>query len=166
MKCVMCPRTIFMTRKNIWIDDKLFEKLTGKVKKHDEKDLNNFWNWLEKDYNYSPKEVSENGFYFSVVSRCLVLHGFGEPFLDKKLIQRLEICTANVCRSALGILGDIISSSLHIFLKSQSALQIQWLLPSLMSRLMLTSRLRLCNKFFTIGWRSSRARTFQLCWNL
>ena len=92
MKCVMCPRTMFMTRKNIWIDDKLFEKLTGKVKKHDEKDLNNFWNWLEKDYHYSPNEVSENGFYFSVVSRCLVLHGFGEPFLDKKLIERLEIC--------------------------------------------------------------------------
>ena len=92
MKCVMCPRTMFMTRKNIWIDDKLFEKLTGKVKKHDEKDLNNFWNWLEKDYHYSPNEVSENGFYFSVVSRCLVLHGFGEPFLDKKLIERLQIC--------------------------------------------------------------------------
>ena len=98
MKCVMCPRTMFMTRKNIWIDDKLFEKLTGKVKKHDEKDLNNFWNWLEKDYHYSPNEVSENGFYFSVVSRCLVLHGFGEPFLDKKLIQRLGICKGKIYR--------------------------------------------------------------------
>ena len=92
MKCVMCPRTMFMTRKNVWIDDNLFEKLTSNVKKHNEKDLNNFWNWLEKDYNYDPKDVSENGFYFSVVSRCLVLHGFGEPFLDKKLIERLQIC--------------------------------------------------------------------------
>jgi radical SAM protein with 4Fe4S-binding SPASM domain len=92
MKCVMCPRTMFMTRKNVWIDDNLFEKMTGKVRKHDEKSLNNFWKWLEKDYHYSPKEASENGFYFSVVSRCLVLHGFGEPFLDKKLISKLEIC--------------------------------------------------------------------------
>ena len=32
MKCVMCPRTMFMTRKNIWIDDKFFEKLTEKSK--------------------------------------------------------------------------------------------------------------------------------------
>ena len=31
-------------------------------------------------------------FNHSVVSRCLVLHGFGEPFLDKKLIERLQIC--------------------------------------------------------------------------
>ncbi len=92
MKCVMCPRTMYMTRKNIWIDDNLFEKLTNKVRMHDEKDLNEFWNWLEKDYHYNPNEVSENGFYFSIVSRCLVLHGFGEPFLDKKLIERLEIC--------------------------------------------------------------------------
>ena len=92
MKCVMCPRTMFMTRKNIWIEDELFEKLTDKVTKHNDKDLDKFWNWLENDYHYSPKDISENGFYFSVVSRCLVLHGFGEPFLEKKLIQRLETC--------------------------------------------------------------------------
>ena len=92
MKCVMCPRTMFMTRKNIWINDDLFENLTDKVTKHNDKDLEKFWSWLENDYHYSPKEVSENGFYFSIVSRCLVLHGFGEPFLDKKLIQRLETC--------------------------------------------------------------------------
>ena len=31
----------------------LFEKLTSKVKKHNEKELNNFWSWLEKDYHYN-----------------------------------------------------------------------------------------------------------------
>ena len=92
MKCVMCPRTMFMTRKNIWINDDLFDKITDKVRVHDDKSLNNFWSWLEKDYIYDPKEVSENGFYFSIISKSLVLHGFGEPFLDKKLIERLEIC--------------------------------------------------------------------------
>ena len=30
-KCVMCPRTMFMTRKNIWINDNLFEQITDKV---------------------------------------------------------------------------------------------------------------------------------------
>ena len=39
-----------------------------------------------------PVGLVENGFYFSVVSRCLILHGFGEPFLDKYLIKRLESC--------------------------------------------------------------------------
>ena len=92
MKCVMCPRTMFMTRKNVWINDELFENLTDKVRKHNEKDLDKFWHWLENDYHQSPKDVSENGFYFSVVSRCLILHGFGEPFLDKYLIKRLKLC--------------------------------------------------------------------------
>ena len=89
----MCPRTQFMTRKNIWIDDKLFEKIISNVKTHDQKSLEYFWYWVENDYDQKVNEVSENGFYFSVISRHLVLHGFGEPFLDKKLIQRIELCT-------------------------------------------------------------------------
>ena len=93
MTCVMCPRTIYMKRKNIWIDDNLFEKLINNIKPYEQKELDNFWHWLEKKYNYSSKEVSENGFYFSVVSRCLILHGYGEPFLDKKLIERISLCT-------------------------------------------------------------------------
>ena len=42
MKCVMCPRTMFMTRKNIWIDDKLFENLITDIKIHDQKILKTF----------------------------------------------------------------------------------------------------------------------------
>lgn len=92
MKCVMCPRTIYMTRKNIWIDDKIFEEVLDNIKPYEKKDLDNFWSWLENNYNYNHKEVSENGFYFSVISRCLILHGYGEPFLDKYLIKRIKAC--------------------------------------------------------------------------
>ena len=92
MKRVFCARTIYMERKNIWINDDLFENLLDKVSVHDQEKLSDFWSWLEKDENLNPKENSENGFYFSVVSRCLILHGYGEPFLDKFLIKRLEAC--------------------------------------------------------------------------
>jgi len=92
MKCVFCARTIYMKRKNIWIDDNLFEKMLDNVYVHKNDNLNDFWEWVEKDAKFDPKEVSENGFYFSVVSRCLILHGYGEPFLDKYLIKRLEAC--------------------------------------------------------------------------
>ena len=92
MTCVMCPRTIYMTRKNIWIDDNLFESMLDNIKIHKKEKLDKFWNWLEKDAKFNPREVSENGFYFSVVSRCLILHGYGEPFLDKFLIPRLKAC--------------------------------------------------------------------------
>ncbi len=92
MKCVFCARTIYMKRKNIWIDDKLFEDLLDKVSNHKNENLKDFWSWLENDAKFNPSEVSENGFYFSVVSRCLILHGYGEPFLDKYLIKRLKAC--------------------------------------------------------------------------
>ena len=92
MKCVFCARTIYMERKNIWINDELFEKMLDHVVVHDNKKLNDFWRWLKNDANFDPNEVSENGFYFSVVSKCLILHGYGEPFLDKFLIKRLTAC--------------------------------------------------------------------------
>lgn len=92
MKCVMCPRTLYMTRKNIWIDDDMFEKLTDNVRKHTDDSLEKFKSWVKNDFKYDPDEISENGFYFSIVSKSLVLHGFGEPFLDKNLIKRLETC--------------------------------------------------------------------------
>ena len=72
----------------------LFEKLTDNIQKYSDKDLNNFFDWVESDYKQSMTEMSENGFYFSIVSNHLVLHGFGEPFLDKNLIKRIETCTA------------------------------------------------------------------------
>ena len=92
MKCVMCARTIYMKRKNIWINDELFEKMLNKIEPYKKNNLEKFWNWLENEKKFTVNEVSENGFYFSVVSRCLILHGFGEPFLDKYLIKRIKLC--------------------------------------------------------------------------
>ncbi len=92
MKCIMCPRTIYMERKNIWINDELFEQMLDSVKLHEDKELEDFWRWLKDEANFDHKEVSENGFYFNIVSRCLILHGYGEPFLDKYLIKRLKAC--------------------------------------------------------------------------
>ena len=81
-----------MERKNIWINDDLFESMLDKVKVHKNEEIDEFWSWLKKNTDLNPDEKSENGFYFSVVSRCLILHGYGEPFLDKFLIKRLEAC--------------------------------------------------------------------------
>jgi radical SAM protein with 4Fe4S-binding SPASM domain len=92
MTCVMCPRTIFMKRKNVWIEDKIFEKILSSIKPYEKKEIEDFWSWLENSTSFNHKEISENGFYFSIVSRCLILHGYGEPFLDKFLIKRVKLC--------------------------------------------------------------------------
>ena len=35
MKCLMCPITIYMQRKNIWIEDEMFKSLVDKIKLSD-----------------------------------------------------------------------------------------------------------------------------------
>ena len=76
-------------KKNIWIDDNMFSKLLDNVKVHNEKKLKNF-EWLSSDYHYDPKEVSENGFYFSVVAKHLVLHGLENHFWTKNWLKELN----------------------------------------------------------------------------
>ena len=67
MKCVMCPRTMYMTRKNIWIDDSLFEKLLGNVKTHNKENLDIFWKWAKDEYNQNMTQqayyIQRDGFH-------------------------------------------------------------------------------------------------------
>ena len=65
MKCVM-PRTMFMTRKNIWINDNLFDRMTSEVKTHNQKSLDEFWNWLGKTINITQKRYQKMDFIFQL----------------------------------------------------------------------------------------------------
>ncbi len=92
MTCVMCPRTTLMTRKNIWIDDGLFETVIDQITPWAATDLEAFWAFARDQFNVHFDRPDENAFYFHVVSRCLILHGYGEPLLDKRIVQRVEAC--------------------------------------------------------------------------
>lgn len=93
MTCVMCPRTTLMTRKNIWIDDSMFERVVDQIKPWATADLEDFWAFVRDRHNVRFEQPDENAFYFHVVSRCLILHGYGEPLLDKKIVQRVKACS-------------------------------------------------------------------------
>ncbi|MGE5505898.1 MAG: radical SAM/SPASM domain-containing protein [Actinomycetota bacterium] len=92
MKCVMCPRTTLMTRKNMWIDGDDFAKVISQIKPHDPERLAEFHNYVAERYNVSYDRPDENAFYFHVSSRCLTLHGYGEPMLDKHILERVRVC--------------------------------------------------------------------------
>jgi radical SAM protein with 4Fe4S-binding SPASM domain len=93
MTCVMCPRTSLMTRQNIWIADEVFEKVLDQVRTHSQTELEDFWRYVGQTYHVSYEQPDENAFYFHVVSRCLILHGYGEPLLDKKIVERVRACS-------------------------------------------------------------------------
>lgn len=93
MTCVMCPRTTLMDRKNIWIDDNEFLKALDQIKTNSDDDLEKYWEFIKKEYGVTPDENSENSFYYYIVSKCLTLHGYGEPILDKKIVERVRACS-------------------------------------------------------------------------
>jgi len=93
MTCVMCPRTTLMDRKNIWIDHDTFVKTLDQITPHTDDALEAFWKFVNEEYGVTPDEPSENSFYFHVVSRCVILHGYGEPLLDKNIVARVSACT-------------------------------------------------------------------------
>ena len=93
MRCIMCPRTTLMTRKNVWIDDQLFESVLDQITPHDPDALAAFWDFVGETYNITARTQTEDGFYFFMASRCLTLHGYGEPLLDKFIVKRVGMCT-------------------------------------------------------------------------
>lgn len=93
MRCVMCPRTTLMTRKNQWIDDELFEKILDQIRPYTTAELERFWGVVEERYGITKETQTENGFYFHIVAPHLTLHGYGEPLLDKYILDRVKACS-------------------------------------------------------------------------
>ncbi len=93
MRCVMCPRTTLMQRKNQWIDNPLFQSILEQITPQDPEKLARFWRFVAAKYGIGAGDRSENHFYFHTISRCLTLHGYGEPLLDRHIVERIAACS-------------------------------------------------------------------------
>lgn len=95
MRCVMCPRTTLMSRKNQWMDHNLFKTIISQTKPQKDESLKKFWSFVMEQYGETPDSRSENQFYFYTVAQHLTLHGYGEPLLDPNLRDRIITCKNN-----------------------------------------------------------------------
>lgn len=93
MTCRMCPRTTLMTRKTGIIEDSDFKSLLDQIKPHDNQDFQLFKNFICDEYGIKENDRSEDAFYFYRISRCLTLHGYGEPLLDPHIVSRVQQCS-------------------------------------------------------------------------
>ena len=93
MTCIMCPRTTLMTRDIDWIDVDAFGQVLDQIKPHDPEALDEFWSFINDRYGITFDHHDENAFYFYIVSRCVILHGYGEPLVDKNIVDRVQACT-------------------------------------------------------------------------
>lgn len=93
MKCVMCPRTDLMKRKQGYMTVDEFDKITDQLKAQDETKFNDWKSYSEKEFLSKTLAYEEDFFYFMICSQTLILHGFGEPILDKTLGEKIAIAT-------------------------------------------------------------------------
>ncbi len=92
MSCVMCQRTTDFKRTLQHMEEDTFHAIVEQIEPQN-KTLFRRWQEFSDSALSREKFPSENNFYFDIVSKCITLHGFGEPLLDPNLPERISILT-------------------------------------------------------------------------
>lgn len=93
MKCVMCPRTTKMTRPITTMPMDMFQKVADQLKPWSNIEWENWQDFVYAKYKVYDDEMSENHFFLFVIPKAVVLHGYGEPLLDKHIVERVQYLT-------------------------------------------------------------------------
>lgn len=95
MKCHMCPRTTEMTRPIGEMSLLLFKKIVKQIKPWTSKEWRQWETFVKMYYKIMPNEMNENHFFLYIVPKVVTLHGFGEPLLDRYIVNRIKILKEN-----------------------------------------------------------------------
>jgi radical SAM protein with 4Fe4S-binding SPASM domain len=85
MRCEMCPRTTMMTRPIETMTSDLFEKIIHQLRPWNDQEWKSWEDFVQLKYGISKNDVSENHFFLYVIPKVIVLHGYGDPLLDKNI---------------------------------------------------------------------------------
>jgi MoaA/NifB/PqqE/SkfB family radical SAM enzyme len=93
MRCEMCPRTTMMTRPVVTIDMETYKKVIGQIKPWSGSQWADWEKFVEKSYGIKKGDMSENHFFLYIIPSVIVLHGYGDPLLDKDMPERVRLLT-------------------------------------------------------------------------
>lgn len=93
MRCEMCPRTTIMTRPIETMKPDLFKKVIDQLKPFSAEQLARWEDFVLKNYGIPKNTASENHYFLYVIPRVIVLHGYGDPLLDKNMSQYVKWMT-------------------------------------------------------------------------
>ena len=93
MRCEMCPRTTIMTRPIETMKPDLFKKVIDQLKPFSAEQLARWEDFATKNYGIKKDEMNENHYFLYVIPRVIVLHGYGDPLLDKNMPQYVKWMT-------------------------------------------------------------------------
>jgi len=91
MKCEMCPRTTMMTRPIVTMDMDTFKKVIDQIEPFPDILLKKWEDFVARNYHIPKNDMSENHFFLYVIPKVLVLHGYGDPLLDKYMPTRIKL---------------------------------------------------------------------------
>jgi radical SAM protein with 4Fe4S-binding SPASM domain len=91
MRCKMCPRTTMMTRPIETMDMQIYKEVVDQIRPFTHEEWKKWEDFVGKNYNISRNEMSENHFFLYIIPKVIVLHGYGDPLLDKKMPQRIRL---------------------------------------------------------------------------
>lgn len=93
MRCKMCPRTTMMTRPIETMDMDSFKRIADQLSPFSNAELMEWMNFVELHYGINRNDMSENHYFLYVIPKVLVLHGYGDPLLDKHMPERVAYLT-------------------------------------------------------------------------
>ena len=93
MRCEMCPRTTIMTRPIETMKPDMFKRVIDQLKPFTPEQLSRWEAFAEKNYGIKKDSMSENHYFLYVIPRVIVLHGYGDPLLDKNMPQYVKWMT-------------------------------------------------------------------------
>ena len=90
MRCEMCPRTTIMTRPIETMSADLFKRVIDQLSPFSLSQLQRWEEFVVKNYGIRKDEMHENHYFLYVIPRVIVLHGYGDPLLDKNMPQYVK----------------------------------------------------------------------------
>ena len=93
MRCEMCPRTTIMTRPIETLRPELFKKVIDQLNPFSSEQLSRWEDFVVSNYGVKKTEMNENHYFLYVIPRVIVLHGYGDPLLDKSMPQYVKWMT-------------------------------------------------------------------------
>jgi MoaA/NifB/PqqE/SkfB family radical SAM enzyme len=93
MRCEMCPRTTMMTRPIETLDMETYRRIVDQIEPFRDSLWREWEKFVENNYDISKDDMSENHFFLYVIPKVLVLHGYGDPLLDRKMPERVKLLT-------------------------------------------------------------------------
>jgi len=93
MRCEMCPRTTMMTRPIETMQKETFEKVISQLRPWSAEEWSQWEAFAAENYKIDKNDMSENHFFLYVIPKVIVLHGYGDPLLDKNIPDYVKMMT-------------------------------------------------------------------------